>query len=353
MAFADLKNDFVFRRIFATHPDILRGLLNDLLDRRDKEAIVLHRVPAERAASARGRGEAVDPGRPVQGPGGHDVRGGDAAHPRPGVHQSRSSTTPASAYVGQLKVRDKFKQLADVVAISICDFELWPDAKQEKQKLPLVPMLSRWHMTESTSGSLGALAGPICVPGVAEAARAQASRRGGAAYWAWLFVTCAGAERGCRPIYRAGAVPGGAGARRQGDVLPGGARRVPEGGRRDPAGAGSRRRQVGLKARPPAKLGRFSRFLRLAASPVSASGPRSNRGMQGPDDTRSMDRPCGHGELGRGGHRYALGPLMSHTMLARGRRPTPRCTSTSALQPRSARQGAPRVTARPFGGPRR
>jgi hypothetical protein len=30
MAFADSKNDFVFRRIFATHPDILRGLLNDL-----------------------------------------------------------------------------------------------------------------------------------------------------------------------------------------------------------------------------------------------------------------------------------------------------------------------------------
>jgi hypothetical protein len=26
MHFADLKNDFVFRRIFATHPDILRGL---------------------------------------------------------------------------------------------------------------------------------------------------------------------------------------------------------------------------------------------------------------------------------------------------------------------------------------
>ncbi|MFT3767844.1 MAG: hypothetical protein QM820_20530 [Minicystis sp.] len=26
MAFADLKNDFVFRRLFATHSDILRGL---------------------------------------------------------------------------------------------------------------------------------------------------------------------------------------------------------------------------------------------------------------------------------------------------------------------------------------
>ena len=40
MIFADLKNDFVFRRIFATHPDILRGLLNDLLDRTGQEAIV-------------------------------------------------------------------------------------------------------------------------------------------------------------------------------------------------------------------------------------------------------------------------------------------------------------------------
>src|SRR6202142_3230315 len=48
MVFADLKNDFVFRRIFATHPDILRGLLNDLLDRRDKEAIVsIEYLPSE------------------------------------------------------------------------------------------------------------------------------------------------------------------------------------------------------------------------------------------------------------------------------------------------------------------
>jgi hypothetical protein len=36
MAFADLKNDFVFRRIFASQPDILRSLLNDLLGRQDE-----------------------------------------------------------------------------------------------------------------------------------------------------------------------------------------------------------------------------------------------------------------------------------------------------------------------------
>ena len=48
MAFADLKNDFIFRRIFGTHPDILRGLLNDLLERRDEAAIVsLEYLPGE------------------------------------------------------------------------------------------------------------------------------------------------------------------------------------------------------------------------------------------------------------------------------------------------------------------
>ena len=31
MAFADLKNDFVFRRIFATHPDILAGFVNRVI----------------------------------------------------------------------------------------------------------------------------------------------------------------------------------------------------------------------------------------------------------------------------------------------------------------------------------
>ncbi|MEO7590478.1 MAG: NAD(+)--rifampin ADP-ribosyltransferase [Byssovorax sp.] len=39
MAFANLTNDFVFRRIFATHPDILRGLLNNLLDRQGDQVI--------------------------------------------------------------------------------------------------------------------------------------------------------------------------------------------------------------------------------------------------------------------------------------------------------------------------
>ena len=37
---ADLKNDFVFRRILAIHPDLTTALLNDLLDRRGDDMIV-------------------------------------------------------------------------------------------------------------------------------------------------------------------------------------------------------------------------------------------------------------------------------------------------------------------------
>ena len=55
------------------------------------------------------------------------------------------------AYADQLKAGESYTKLTDVVAISICDFELWPDAEQDAQKLPRVPMLSRWFMTESIS----------------------------------------------------------------------------------------------------------------------------------------------------------------------------------------------------------
>src|SRR5262249_12420394 len=55
MAFADLKNDFVFRRLFATHPDILRGLLNDLLERPYAQAIEqIEYLPSEQLPQAEG-----------------------------------------------------------------------------------------------------------------------------------------------------------------------------------------------------------------------------------------------------------------------------------------------------------
>ena len=38
------------------------------------------------------------------------------------------------AYVGQLKAGKWYDTLTDVVAISICTFELWPDAAKENQR---------------------------------------------------------------------------------------------------------------------------------------------------------------------------------------------------------------------------
>jgi predicted transposase/invertase (TIGR01784 family) len=188
MAFADLKNDFVFRRIFATHPNILRGLLNDLLERTGEAAIAsIEYLPSEQLPLVVGAKLSI-----------LDVRCKDRAGTTFVVEMqlihvpgfiNRVVYNACKAYVSQLRVRDKFKQLADVVAISICDFELWPDAKQLEQepKLPLVPMLSRWNMTERASGNRGLLQVQYAfleLPKLPE----RKPETAGAAYWAWLFV---------------------------------------------------------------------------------------------------------------------------------------------------------------------
>jgi hypothetical protein len=185
MAFADLKNDFVFRRIFATHPDILRGLLNDLLDRRDTEAIVsIDYLPSEQLPLVLGAKLSI-----------LDVRCKDRAGTTFVVEMqlihvpgfiNRVVYNACKAYVGQLEAGAKYTNLMDVVAISICDFELWPDAQQELQKLPLVPMLSRWNLTERKSGSSGLLQVQYAFLELPKLPEPKPET--GAAYWAWLFV---------------------------------------------------------------------------------------------------------------------------------------------------------------------
>ncbi|MEP7126217.1 MAG: Rpn family recombination-promoting nuclease/putative transposase [Byssovorax sp.] len=185
MAFADLKNDFVFRRIFATHPDILRGLLNDLLDRRDNSAIVsIEYLPSEQFPLAVGAKLSI-----------LDVRCRDQAGTTFVVEMqlihvpgfiNRVVYNAYKAYVAQLKVGKPYTDLTDVVAISICDFELWPDAEQERQKLPSVPMLSRWNMSERASGNHGLLQVQYAFLELPKVPRQKPDA--GAAYWAWLFV---------------------------------------------------------------------------------------------------------------------------------------------------------------------
>ena len=195
MAFADLKNDFVFRRIFATHPDILRGLLNDLLDRRDGEAIVsIEYLPAEQLPLVMGAKLSI-----------LDVRCKDRAGTTFVVEMqlihiagfiNRVVYNGCKPYADQLKAGEPYTKLTDVVAISICDFDLWPDAEQDQQKLPRVPMLSRWYMTESISAGHRLPENPSGTNRLLQVQYAflelpkLPSRKPdtGALQWAWLFV---------------------------------------------------------------------------------------------------------------------------------------------------------------------
>src|SRR6185503_9629315 len=156
MAFADLKNDYIFRRIFATHPDILRRLLNDLLERRDAQTIEqIEYLPGEQLPVAEGAKLSILDVRCKDRAGTTFVVEMQLVH-HPGFI-NRVVYNACKAYVGQLKAGTWYDTLTDVVAISICDFELWPDSAQRAEGLPAVPMLSRWNMTERASGNHGLL----------------------------------------------------------------------------------------------------------------------------------------------------------------------------------------------------
>ena len=189
MAFADLKNDFVFRRIFATHPEILRGLLNDLLDRSGDEAIVsLEYLPSEQLPLVMGAKLSILDVRCKDQAGATFVVEMQLIHV-PGFI-NRVVYNACKAYVGQLRTAEKYTRLTDVVAISICDFDLWPDAEQTDRKLPLVPMLSRWNMVERGSGNHGLLQVQYAF---LELPKLPASKPDtGASQWAWLFVHAPG-----------------------------------------------------------------------------------------------------------------------------------------------------------------
>jgi len=191
MAFADMKNDFVFRRIFATHPDILRGLLNDLLDRTGQRAIEsIEDLPSEQLPLVLGAKLSI-----------LDVRCKDRAGTKfvvemQLIHMSgfinRVVYNGCKAYADQLAAGASYTWLTDVVAISICDFELWPDAQQDRQKLPRVPMLSRWYMTEhSRLPETGSDTNKLLQVQYAFLELPKLPKRKpdtGALHWAWLFV---------------------------------------------------------------------------------------------------------------------------------------------------------------------
>jgi predicted transposase/invertase (TIGR01784 family) len=185
MTFADLKNDFVFRRIFATHPDILRGLLNDLLDRRGKDAIAtIEYLPTEQLPLVSGAKLSILDVRCKDESGAIFVVEMQIIH-MPGFI-NRVVYNGCKAYVNQLKAGDPYTHLVDVVAISICDFELWPNAEQERRGEPPMPMLSRFAMTERSTGNQALLQVQYAFLELPKVPKQKPA--GGAELWAWLFV---------------------------------------------------------------------------------------------------------------------------------------------------------------------
>jgi len=184
--FADLKNDYVFRRIFATHPDLLRALLNDLLDRSgDRTIDHIEYLPSEQLPLVEGAKLSLLDVRCRDRSGTTFVVEMQLIH-HPGFI-NRVVYNACKAYAGQLKAGDWYTRLMDVVAISICDFELWPDAEQESQGLPLVPMLSRWNMTERSSKNQGLLQVQYAFMELPKVQK-ERPKLPGADLWAWLFV---------------------------------------------------------------------------------------------------------------------------------------------------------------------
>ena len=147
--FADPKTDFAFKRIFGSeeHKDVLVAFLNDMLalDVRHRITAVELLPPEQRPAVTELKLSIVD------------VKCTDARGVTYVVEmqvlqvegfEKRVVYNVAKAYVNQIARGDLYPELNDVVGITICDFELWPDGGGRK-----IPMLSRWRMTEQASGA--------------------------------------------------------------------------------------------------------------------------------------------------------------------------------------------------------
>ena len=147
--FADPKTDLVFKRIFGdeAHKDLLIPLLDACLQLDPPHRIVdLTFLPPEQAPRLPGLKNSIV-----------DVKCLDAQGTRYVVEmqvlqvegfEKRIVYNLCKAFTAQLGAGDDYPTLNDVVAVTICDFTLWPNLGP-----PAIPMLSRWSMREENTGA--------------------------------------------------------------------------------------------------------------------------------------------------------------------------------------------------------
>ena len=154
MAYEDLKNDVVFRKVFGRHPTVLMGLLNDILEREGPRAITsLEYMPGEQMPLALGTKLSILDVR-CREQSGNTFLVEMQLFPVTGF-LNRVVYNTCKAYAGTLERGGSYKHLTDVVSVSICNFELWPDKARDAEGQPRVPLVSRWSMREDITGGRG------------------------------------------------------------------------------------------------------------------------------------------------------------------------------------------------------
>jgi predicted transposase/invertase (TIGR01784 family) len=152
--FADPKTDFVFKRIFGAEArkPLLIALLNHVLELEGERRIldVQHLSGDQHVDVPELKLSIVD------------VKCTDATGRRFVVEmqilkvegfEKRVVYNASKAYVMQLRNADEYPALCDVIGVTICNFNLWPE--QDDAGRFKVPMLSRWRMQEQHSGEPG------------------------------------------------------------------------------------------------------------------------------------------------------------------------------------------------------
>jgi predicted transposase/invertase (TIGR01784 family) len=153
--FADPKTDVIFKKIFGekAHKNLLLELLNSLLELDEAHRIVdVDYLTPEQLPPRNDLKLSILDVKCIDARGTHYVVEMQVIEVE--GFQKRIVYNACKAYSTQLGVSDDYPQLNDVIAVTLCDFVLWPQRSDAGDSWK-VPMLSRWRMQEQHGGERG------------------------------------------------------------------------------------------------------------------------------------------------------------------------------------------------------
>lgn len=152
--FADPKTDVIFKKVFGQkeHKALLIDLLDSLLELEDT-----HRIADIEYLSPEQLPLRKDLKLSILDVKCTDVRGTRYVVEMQVIEvegfQKRVVYNACKAYSAQLGAAESYPALNDVIALTLCDFVLWPEPAEGRDFR--VPMLSRWRNQEQHGGAVG------------------------------------------------------------------------------------------------------------------------------------------------------------------------------------------------------